>query len=36
MIGRLAFAIGQTINAPPMKNDIDRQQHTRTRDGSIN
>ena len=35
MIGRLAYAIGQSVNAPPMKNDIDRDQHTRPRDGSI-
>lgn len=35
MIGRLAYAIGQTVNAPPMKNDIDRQQHARPRDGSL-
>ncbi len=34
MIGRLAYAIGQAVNAPPMKNDIDRSQPTRTRDGS--
>jgi hypothetical protein len=24
MIGRLAYAIGQAVNAPPMKNDVDR------------
>ncbi len=24
MMGRLAFTIGQSVNAPPMKNDIDR------------
>jgi len=24
MLGRLAYAIGQSINAPPMENDIDR------------
>ncbi len=24
MLGRLAYAIGQAVNAPPMKNDIDR------------
>ncbi len=35
MIGRLAYAIGQVVNAPPMKNDIDRGTRTQTRDGSI-
>lgn len=35
MIGRLAYSIGQAVNAPPMKNDIDRERHTRQRDGSI-
>ncbi len=28
MIGRLAYAIGQAVNAPPMKNDIDRTRHS--------
>ena len=28
MIGRLAFAIGQAVNAPPMKNEIDRTRQT--------
>ncbi|MFK8111376.1 MAG: MJ0042-type zinc finger domain-containing protein [Rubripirellula sp.] len=28
MIGRLAYAIGQAVNAPPMENDIDRSRPT--------
>ncbi len=28
MIGRLAYAIGQAVNAPPLKNEIDRTRHT--------
>lgn len=35
MIGRLAYAIGQSVNAPPMKNDIDREQRPRPRDTSV-
>lgn len=30
MLGRLAYAIGQAVNAPPMKNDIDRTRPTDT------
>jgi DNA-directed RNA polymerase subunit M/transcription elongation factor TFIIS len=35
MIGRLAYAIGQSVNAPPMKNDVDRNQPARRHDGSL-
>ncbi|TWU48392.1 hypothetical protein [Rubripirellula reticaptiva] len=28
MIGRLAYSIGQAVNDPPMKNDIDRSRKT--------
>ncbi len=35
MIGRLAYSIGQAVNAPPMRNDIDRSQKSRSRDGAI-
>lgn len=30
MIGRLAYAIGQVVNSPPMENDIDRSRPTDT------
>lgn len=30
MIGRLAYSIGQAVNAPPMENDIDRTRHIDT------
>lgn len=30
MIGRLAFAIGQAVNAPPRHDEIDRSRHTET------
>lgn len=35
MIGRLAYAIGQAVNAPPMKNDVDRTRKSRSHDGSV-
>ncbi|MCG8650051.1 MAG: hypothetical protein MI861_09465, partial [Pirellulales bacterium] len=35
MIGRLAYAIGQAVNAPPVKHEIDRGRPSRTRDGTL-
>ena len=31
MLGRLAYAIGQTVNAPPLENDIDRTRRSESR-----